>query len=84
MLVLAQKCPRTVSFIMTEAPPLSCSVRPAPGGLVQRPRPARQHQDGPAAPPQPGGGHPGSHQPGAEHRQPGEKSVGIATAPGGN
>ena len=84
MLVLAQKCPRTVSFIMTEAPPLSCSVRPAPGGLVQRPRPARQHQDGPAAPPQPGGGQPGADQPGAEHRQPGEKFVRHPAATHGN
>ena len=60
------------------------AVSAAPGGVVQRAWPARQHQHRAAAAPQPGGGHPGSHQPGAEHRQPGEKSVRIATAPDGN
>ena len=59
-------------------------VSAAPGGLVQRPRPARQHQDRPGASPQPGGGQPGADQPGAEHRQPGEKHVRHPAPTAGN
>ena len=64
-------------------------VSAAPGGLVQRPRPAHQHHQHhhqrhrPAAGEQPRGGQPGPHQPGAEHRQPGEKFVRLPAPPDG-